>query len=131
MNEKDKKDLVGFIPNRLKVEYRPELANFPLNVLFASFKPGKNASALYEPALYSFKEEGEEQNMVYVNKYGKCWLEIIYNKEKGTYVGKKYIDEKLVLESTGADWKGFFFHFTMLGLSDGEACLFDKTEKKD
>lgn len=124
--------LSGFVPHRLEIEGRPELFNFPLNVLFVSFKLGKDdkeiimGSALYEPLLCTFIEVGEGQSMIYLNKYGgNYWLKIFYNKEGGTYTGKKYKNEEEVLVSDGANWDGFFFHFTMLGLSGGERCLFD------
>lgn len=130
-NKENKKEeiLLGFVPQRLEIKGRPELINFPLSVLFASLKQDENskktikASALYEPALYTFKDDEEKQSMVYVNRYGKCYLEIFYSKGRGDYVGKKYVNDELVLESTGADWNGFFRHFTVLGLSEGEAHL--------
>lgn len=56
-NKNNKKEfLIGFVPKRLEIKGRPELINFPLNVLFAGFKQDEDskkitkASALYEPA---------------------------------------------------------------------------------
>jgi hypothetical protein len=122
--------LAGFVPSRLEIKERPELNVFSLNVAFASYT-GKNGkiimgTALYEPDIESFKQEPDKVSMGYHNAYGgNCRLLIEYNPLKKSYLGQKFVNDKLVWESTGVEWRMFFFHFTMLGLSDGERCEFE------
>jgi len=126
----------GFVPQRLIVNDRPELSNFPLNIAFASvIKKGNQiimASALYEPDFSSFKEEVDEdgrekQIMNYFNKYGHQWrVEIWYHKESKSYFGFKCSgsDNESKGGASGSQWEGFFSHLTILGLSNGEPCSF-------
>lgn len=126
----------GFVPKRLIVNDRPELSNFPLNILFASVVEKDNqtamADALYEPDFSSFKEEidedgKEKQIMNYRNKYGPQWrVEIWYFKERKSYFGLKYSgsDDESKGGASGSQWGAFFSHLTILGLADGEPCSF-------
>lgn len=117
----------GNIPRRLKIKERPELNVFPLNVLFSQVttKEGKmlGASALYEPDLESFKVDGKECSMKYHNVYGdSSWLVIKYNLSEKSYFGEKVVNGKTFGCAGGKEWRMFFFHFTILGLDQGEAC---------
>ncbi|MDD2753018.1 MAG: hypothetical protein PHT44_00130 [Candidatus Portnoybacteria bacterium] len=119
----------SFIPRRLEIKDRPELNNFPLNVLFAKRKIENGqlitGFALYEPDLTSLKKEGDEWSMNYHNVYGgDCWLRVVYDEEKHSYMGEKFIDGKSVVQAFGTKWDMFFIHFTMLGLANGERCEF-------
>ena len=123
--------LLGFIPHKLSIENRHELDVFSLNVMFAKSKKTKDggtisATTLYEPLINTYKIAGNTASMEYINIYShNSHLLITYDYIKKSYVGHKYIGKKLVGSGWGKDWKMFFLHFTMLGLSKGEGCIFD------
>lgn len=125
------KSRCAFVPNKLEIDGRPELSIFPFNVLFHGFAIKDNklwsAYALYEPELDSYKEEDGKQKMKFTNKYGAdCWLEIIYDKKEQRYEGTKHIGNDLNGQAFGRNnWNLFFIHLTMLGLGEGEACMFE------
>lgn len=126
---RDRKYFTGFVPHRLDLEERPELSDFPLNVLFANFfvKEGyvHSASALYEPDLESYREHGEGRSLNYKNPYREEDELKITRTEKG-WSGEKVIHGETVLIANGVEWQGFFSHLTMNGLSKGEACKFER-----
>jgi len=118
-----------FIPQSLVVKSRPELENFPLNIVFSSFtfKDGKQVTgdALYDPDLSTFKQEKNIQSMEYKNKYGgNSLLRINYKIKEGSWSGEKFINGKSILIAYGKDWKSFFVHLTMNGLTKGESCSY-------
>lgn len=124
-------DFIGFVPHQLKIKERPELDVFPLNVAFAKFgtRNGKNVmgTALYEPNLESFKQEEDKCSMKYHNAYGgDCWLLVTYDLAGKSYTGEKFINGKSVGISFGPEWKIFFAHFAILGLTNGERCEFEE-----
>jgi hypothetical protein len=114
---------VMFVPHRLEISDRPELNNFPLNILFGTVTlTDKNEErqeySLYEPDLSTFKEEGNEQRMRYYNNLNperRFWAEIVYNTSKKSYVGTKYCGDKIVGMASGTSWDMFFVHLTLLG----------------
>ena len=123
-------DFIGFVPHPLEIKERPELDVFPLNVLFAKLgtRNGKNVmgTALYEPNLESFKREGKKCSMKYHNAYGDdCWLFVTHDLAKKSYRGEKFVNGKSVGISFGPEWKMFFVHFAILGLTNGERCEFE------
>ena len=123
-------DFIGFVPYPLEIKERPELDVFPLNVLFGKFgtRNGKNVfgTALYKPNLESFKREENKCSMKYHNAYGgDCWLLVTYDLAKKSYRGEKFINGKSVGISDGLEWKMFFVHFGILGLTNGEKCEFE------
>jgi len=118
----------AFIPKRLEVEGRPELENFPFNVMFQSFTEKKDklisGTALYEPDIESYEIEDKEIQMTYRNKFcHNQFLIIVYNEDKKSYKGYKYIGKDRSY-AVGENWQQFFIHFTMIGLLFGEACEF-------
>lgn len=128
-------DFIGFVPQHLEIEGRPELNNFPLNVLFVSptilIKDGVKhmASALYNPDVPSFKAEDTKYSMEYRNAYGgNSWLRITYDADKKNYAGEKFINDQSTGMAFGVRWQGFFIHLTMIGLSKGEECMFEPME---
>ena len=123
-------DFIGFVPHPLEIKGRPELDVFPLNVLFAKLgtRNGKNVmgTALYDPSIESFKGEEEKYSMKYHNVYGgDCWLLVTYDLAKKSYRGEKFVNGKSVGISFGSEWKMFFVHFAILGLTNGERCEFE------
>ncbi len=121
----DKSCRFMFVPKRLEVEGRPELSNFPLNVMFMSIcRTDDNyqtvLTVIYLPDFATYQENDKEQKMKYFNsldKSRKFWLEIIYSKEKGSYTGNKFCGKKFVGGAYGKKWKIFFIHLTLLGVS--------------
>lgn len=121
----------GFIPHNLNIENRHELDVFPLNVMFAKQKERQtggiiSAYSLYEPLINTYTMNGRTASMEYINIYShNSHLLITYDYIKKTYTGDKFVGGKLVGSGSGLDWKTFFIHLTMLGLSNGERCKFD------
>lgn len=127
--------LYGFVPCPLAIPDRPELNAFPFNVLFMQYKVenGKtiSGSAIYEPDVGSYKQEGNVSSMEYHNKYGPTnWLVIEYDRSKQSYIGKKFVNGESAGEAYGKEWKWFFVHFTSLGLANGERCMFEEVPSK-
>jgi hypothetical protein len=123
----------GFIPYRLEIAWQPEWHNFPFNVLFVSqtVRDGKlvTGTALYEPDFYTYRKEGDLSLMRYHNIYGgDCYLTMGYDEKKKRYFGQKYVNGELVGDTDGDDWRLFFTHLTMLGLTAGEKCKFETEE---
>ncbi|MFC1649568.1 hypothetical protein ACFL2C_02515 [Patescibacteria group bacterium] len=117
----------GFVPHRLEIEERPELSDFPFNVLFVNFflKDNKDfsATALYEPEIESYSVNKEEKSLDYRNIYGHEDLLTIVKRKK-SWSGVKVIKNERVLWADGPKWNLFFAHLTMNGLSKGERCKF-------
>jgi hypothetical protein len=125
----------AFIPHRLEIPNKPEYSHFPRNVLFASFcrQDGRlqAGSALYEPDLQTYRNEGHLSSMRYRNIYGgECYLEIVYDEQNRRYRGEKLVSGKSVGRAyRGDNWQSFFAHFTMLGLAEGEKCKFQDVKE--
>ena len=123
--------MLMFIPHELEIEGRPELRKFPANVLFAKVTTRDGVkvmgSALYEPDVSSFASDGTRRLLRYKNTHGgNCWLQIAYDTEKQAWEGDKIINGKIVGSASGNGWQGFFTHFTLLGLTNGELCVMEK-----
>ena len=119
--------LFGFVPQRLAITKKPELNLFPLNVMFAKYKieDGKTVmgSAMYEPDLGSYRQDGSKYFMEYHNIYGgRSWLIIEYDLIRKIYTGEKLVEDKTVGMAVGKDWNMFFVHLTALVLSNEEHC---------
>ncbi len=119
----------GFVPHHLQIPDRPELNNYPFNVMFAQqgTRFGKNVlgDAIYIPYLKSYTQLGEKSSMKYINSYGgNSWLLIEYDLSTKNYNGYKTVNDVSVGEASGPEWKMFFVHFTALGLTNGELCNF-------
>jgi len=122
--------LYSFIPKKLEIEGRPELSVFPFNVMFMRFKNENSkriaGSAVYDPDLNSLQRGADKWSMRYNNAYGgDNWLTIEYDVVNKSYHGKKFVNNECVGTTYGQEWKGFFIHFTILGLSNGERCKFE------
>ena len=125
--------LAGFVPKKLKVKGRPELAIFPLNVLFAGIgligDKRVSAHAVYHPDISSFKKEKDGYFMIYKNEFGpESFLWIAYQISKGLFIGEKYVDNKLAGRSSGISWNSFYVHFTAIGVVAGEMVDADDKE---
>jgi protein-tyrosine phosphatase len=121
---------ISFIPKPLEIEGRPELQIFPLNVLFAAMtvRDGRVvlARALYEPDISSFLKNDNKGSLLYRNSYGgDGQVKITFDATRRIYYGEKFVNGACSVRSFGTEWDAFFSHFTMLGLTKGEACLFE------
>lgn len=116
-----------FVPQRLEIPERPELNNFPYNIVFATNRLNDKEkeiqeTAVYEPDLSTFVEEWSKQKMKYYNNLNperRFWVEIIYDTIGQSYFGTKYCGDKNVGSASGNKWDGFFIHLTLLGVSSG------------
>jgi len=127
--------LYSFIPRRLGIEGLPKYNNMPFNVMFQKFisKNGIiiSGTAIYEPSFLTFQENEDNCSMIYKNIYGgNSWLKVSYNNQENTWNGLKVVNDKSAGQAFGTDWKIFFIHFTMLGLSNGEKCKLEKLDRK-
>ena len=127
-------DFVGFIPKRMDIA-ESIMFHFPQNVAFGKFgrKDGHNVfgTALYEPKLDTFEQEGEKYSMKYRNAYGgDSWLLVTYDSAGKSYRGEKFINGKSIGISFGTEWRMFFVHFAILGLTNGERCVFEEISPK-
>lgn len=118
---------VMFVPNRLEIPHRPELNNFPFNIVFGTITLADNdtqrqETSVYEPDFSTFAQDGAEQKMKYYNNLNperRFWAEIVYNANDQTYVGTKYCGDKSHGMAFGKNWDMFFVHFTALGVTNG------------
>ena len=122
--------LYAFIPHTLKIINKPEIDFFPFNVIFSKYKTENNqlisGSVVYVPDLLSLQQNNNIYTMTYYNQYStKHWLIIEYNKASKAYMGEKFVNGVKMFQTDAPDWKDFFIHFTMMGLSNGETCKFE------
>ena len=116
-----------YIPKRLEIKERPELINFPLNIMFSTITLSDNntkqiQTSIYNPDLSTFKQEGKEQKMKYFNSLNigrEFWIEITYNTSKKSWSGTKYYKEEILGMADGLTWDSFFIHLTALGVGNG------------
>lgn len=125
----------GFVPHRLAGE-KLELWHFPFNVLFVSFAVVDGVrtmgSAIYLPDVSTLAHDGGRHSMRYLNAYGgDSYLVIVYDEIEEKYTGEKFVNGSRVGMAFGNQWNMFFVHLTALGLSNGEACVFDPVKTND
>ena len=134
--------LHAYCPNHLDMKDRQELWGFPFNILFTKYRNEPDGTqtfghAVYEPDLSTFTQEDSRWFMTYRNRYGgDDYVVITLYMSDLRYTGEKFVNGKSVglaegkieMEDTEKGWKLFFFRLTMLGLSNGEQCAFEKVE---
>jgi len=125
--------MAGFIPHRLDISDKPELSDFPLNILFGNFITingvDMSATALYEPELNTFQCNGDEKSLTYKNIYGMGTLTV--TKRNDGWGAIKTINNKFVRLTHSKDWKMFFVTLTGPGLCNGEGCFYKTVSSKD
>ncbi len=113
----------------LEIEGRPELADFPVNVVFTNLFPVENASlsisASYEPDLGTYISHGDWKSLKYRNTVADRDDILILVKQPDKWQGVKLIENKLLLFVEGETWEDFHSHLTGGGLSSGESCNLD------
>lgn len=134
--------LYGYCPHHLDIKDRPELWGLPFNILFAKYRNEPDGTltfghAIYEPDLSTFEREESRLFMTYRNRYGgDSYVIITLYTGDLRYTGEKFVngrsvglaEGKIEMEDTEKGWALFFFQLTMLGLSNGEQCAFEKVE---
>lgn len=125
----------AFIPKHLEIAERPELNIFSYNVLIVMLRvnsEGKvgTGSVIYEPDLSTYQDSGTTQGLRYFNIYNHDFgLDISFDKENDSYSCRKFNKEKLLGIADGREWKQFFVQVGILGIADGETCLFEEINK--
>ena len=116
-----------YIPKRLKIKERPELINFPLNIMFSTITLSDNntqqiQTSIYNPDLSTFKQEEIKQKMKYFNSLNierEFWIELTYDTSKKSWSGTKYYKEEILGIADGPTWDSFFIHLTAMGVESG------------
>lgn len=128
-------DFVGFIPRQLKLENYPELIGLPFNVMIGRYTVKNNrnflGSVIYEPDFSSLCFSNKEKfSLNYRSIYDpRYYLKIII--EKCNIKCEKYCEQKnigmafgIVGQVMDKNWNIFFQHVALLGLDNGEKCMF-------
>lgn len=131
-----KTDLIAFVPFRLLIPDRPELAHFARNILIGRYTIRDNRAAfgsvLYEPDLESFSRNESGTSMNYLNPLDKTSrMEFTVCGDICTLI--KYFREKKISMSYGIvkglddinGWRNFFLHVGELGLAVGEVVIYE------
>ncbi|KKQ84874.1 MAG: hypothetical protein UT08_C0013G0011 [Candidatus Woesebacteria bacterium GW2011_GWB1_38_8] len=132
-NETGKRNYqTGFIPHKLEVGDRPELSDFSKNILFANVFSSNGvdmiASSLYEPDLETYTDEGAARSLTYRNIYNPD-NRIKVTRYEDKWEGEKFINGTRSLWAFGRTWQQFFIQLTILGLSKGERCQFERLDE--
>lgn len=135
-------NFVAFIPRRLIIPERPELACFPLNILIGRYtvRCGQNylASMLYKPDLETLTLDENGATLRYCNPQDRAsWIMINIKGEE--YEAVKYFCGREMKASYGKvsgldddkGWQQFFIHVGLIGLTDGEIVMYDEIKAKD
>lgn len=135
--ERKNGSLYSFIPMPLVIEGRPELNIFSYNVLIAMYRvnsEGKTemGSVVYEPDLSTYRDSGVVKILSYLNIYNPDYrLDISFDTQEKTYHCDKYNREERLGIATGNEWNQFFIHVGILGLANGEACMFKEIKQQN
>ena len=118
---------LAFIPRRLAIPERPELNDFPINILFSNRidipKGGDIRLALYEPDFSTFESKEGKKELIYRNTQGgDSQVQIIKNPQ-GYYTGVRTIKGVDKGFSNGETWKYFFIYLGLPGIFQDEAFL--------
>jgi len=115
----------AFIPKRLDIPDRPELSDFPRNILFANtVQLGQYTDvhlALYEPDFSTFEAKDGQRQMTYRNSQGGDSQVRVIKEAAGYYTGVRTINGVDKDISNGNDWKNFFLYLTLHGVYRDEA----------
>ena len=113
------------MPKHLELTERPELNDFPANILFAeTFDDPRKLEirgALYEPDLATFEVKDGQKHMLYRNAHGGDSQVRVIRAPDGGYTGVRIIQGADKSFAMGATWKDFFLHLTLTGTFPEEA----------
>ena len=117
----------AFIPKRLEIPNRPELSDFPRNILFANtVQLGQYSDvhlALYEPDFFTFKSNDGQKQMTYRNTQGGDSQVMVIKEAQGYYTGVRTINGGEKDISNGETWKNFFLYLALHGVYRDEAYI--------
>jgi len=115
----------AFIPKHLDIPDRPELNDFPRNILFTNtVQLGKYSDvrlALYEPDFSTFELMEGKKQLFYRNAHGGDSQVRIIKEDQGTYWGVKIVNGVEKSNSAGETWKDFFLYLSLPGIWKDEA----------
>lgn len=120
--------LFFYIPKNLDVKGEEHLNIFPYNILICSYQRTKDDKLLeglvmYLPDTDTYCKTKTYESMIYPNYYCKGYFfKIFYFKKTKSYRGIKYANNKIVGEADGNNWRIFFIHVGLIGISNGEKC---------
>lgn len=113
------------MPKHLELTERPELNDFPANILFAeTFDDPRKLEirgALYEPDLATYEVKNGQKQMLYRNAHGGDSQVRVFREPDGGYTGVRIIQGADKSFTMGATWKDFFLHLTLAGIFQEEA----------
>lgn len=131
----------AFIPKRLEIPDRPELSEFPFNILIVERLNGIEAHVLYEPQLDGYESTDGVGCLTYVGKpQGRifllkpleadkaCFLEAVrdmrgeikrsitvaYDAQSKLRVAYALKDDQNIGQAQGREWHRFFIHVAMI-----------------
>ena len=85
-------------------------------------------SSLYEPDLKTYSDEGATKSLTYRNIYNPD-NSIKVTRYEDKWEGEKFINGTRSLWAFGRTWQQFFIQLTILGLSKGERCQFERLDE--
>jgi hypothetical protein len=105
----------AFVPKPLESKDRPELNQFPFNILFACWwRP--DGFATYIPRIETYAQAEGIVVMDYLNENDlRAEVLIKLNRKDNTYIGRKSFDGEEIGMAYGKAWHPFFIHLTSLG----------------
>jgi len=132
------KGFVGFIPKQLKLENHSELAGLPLNVMIGRYAVRDNKNVLgfvlYEPKFASLCFNGKEDMSLDYHSLYDSRYRLKITIEKNDIKCEKYCEQKnigiafgVIGQDIDKNWNTFFQHVALLGLDNGEKCMFSET----
>ncbi len=129
MENENFRPIIGSVPFPLEMKNFPDYDNFPYNLLYMSYAnidgQDQSGTAVYYPDFSTFKKTETEHKMTYYNQYNRDWhVEIVYDPTKVSWEGTKYHQDDYKGQGGGTEWKMAMVHMTMVGLVEGESCMF-------
>jgi hypothetical protein len=117
----------AFIPSPLLIDGRPELNQFPLNIMFGCAW-NVSAHALYVPRFDTYTNLSLGTKMTYVNERDLRALVVIeYSASIYRWRGSKYFYSERLSVAVGNEWHNFFIHLTMVGCDPREVYVDGRT----
>jgi tetratricopeptide (TPR) repeat protein len=109
----------------LEIPDRPELNDFPRNILYANTvqlgRGGNVLLVLYEPDFSTFETDGGKKQLLYRNAHGGDSQVRVIKQAAGYYSGVRTIKGVDKDFSNGNTWKDFFLYLSLPGVWKDEA----------
>ncbi len=116
----------AFIPKHLDIPDRPELRDFPRDILFAdtfyfSYSDPEIRLALYEPDFSTFESKDGNKRLIYRNAHHGASQVRIIKEDGGIYWGVKMVNGVEIGISSGETLKILFLYLSLHQIHKGEA----------